>query len=490
MKIFIDHNNLKDFMNVKTLSERQIKWAMRLISFDFIIKHRIEKINLVDDSSKRFDYHDVNTKIIRLLLILQTKLRIVVFLHIQFSNMRAIIVALSAKISRIVFDENEISRSEVVIFVFISVLSKKRCECDELTQCVLRAIIAILSENEIFYENNFEFILNLIKILQEKNVFVQTRFKNIETSNKRQRNVFVKSDYILKNDFLKFRERYYVFEKKFLRIELLKRHHDDILTNHFEIKKTIELLNKKYHWSRMIKYVKFYIKTCDICQCTKTSKHFSYDNLQSFFLFHDSWQKIIMNFITNFSFNKRSNNIYNSVLVIINRYIKMTLYIFVTKKIIAIELTKIIFHQMMLKYDASKNVVSNKEFVFTSAYWTNICYHMKMKKRLNIVFHSQIDDQTKRQNQNLKHFLRMFCFEKQIEWVKFLFLIEFVYQNSVQFIIEYSFFFCMYDYNSEIRYESKDDIIMKEMFVVTKRVKELHEYKQKLIEKWQKAANA
>jgi hypothetical protein len=37
----------------------------------------------------------------------------------------------------------------------------------------------------------------------------------------------------------------------------------------------------------------------------------------------------------------------------------------------------------------------------------------------------------------------------------------------------------MYDYNSEIRYESKDDIIMKRMFVATKRVKELIEYKQK-----------
>jgi hypothetical protein len=41
----------------------------------------------------------------------------------------------------------------------------------------------------------------------------------------------------------------------------------------------------------------------------------------------------------------------------------------------------------------------------------------------------------------------------------------------------------MYDYNSEIRYESKDDIIMKEVLVVTKRVKEQHEYRQKLIEK-------
>jgi hypothetical protein len=172
MKVFIDHNNLKNFMNMKTLNERQIKWVMRLISFDFIIKHRLEKINLVNDSSKRFDYHDVNTKIIRFLFILQTKLRIVVFLYIQFSSVRAIIVALSAKISRIVSNESQISRSKIAIFAFISVLSEKRRECDELTQCVFRAIIAILSKNEIFYENNFKFILNFIKTLQKKNVFV------------------------------------------------------------------------------------------------------------------------------------------------------------------------------------------------------------------------------------------------------------------------------------------------------------------------------
>jgi hypothetical protein len=159
-------------MNVKTLNERQIKWTMRLINFDFIIKHRFEKINFVDDLSRRFDYHDVNTKIIRFLFILQTKFRIVVFLHIQFSNVRVIIVALFAKISRIVLNENKISKSKVAIFVFIFVLSEQRREYDELTQCVSRAIIAMLSKNEISYKNNFEFILNLIKILQKKNVFV------------------------------------------------------------------------------------------------------------------------------------------------------------------------------------------------------------------------------------------------------------------------------------------------------------------------------
>jgi hypothetical protein len=122
---------------------------------------------------------------------------------------------------------------------------------------------------------------------------------------------------------------------------LLKRHHDDILTDHFDVKKIIELFNKKYHWSRMIKYVKFYIKKCDVCQRTKTFKHFFYDDLQSFFLFQNSWQKIIMKFIINFSFNKRLNDVYDFVLVIINRYIKITFYIFVTKKITIVELTRL-----------------------------------------------------------------------------------------------------------------------------------------------------
>jgi hypothetical protein len=196
-----------------------------------------------------------------------------------------------------------------------------------------------------------------------------------------------------------------------------------------------------------------------------------------------------MNFITNLSSSKRSNDVYDCVLVIINRYIKMTFYISVTKKITIVELAEIIFDHVMFKYDVSKDVVSNKEFVFTSAYWANICYHMKMKRRLSIAFHSQTNEQIERQNQNLEHFLRVFCFEKQTKWVKYLFLTEFVYQNSVQFIIECNFFFCMYDYNSEIRYESKDDIIMSEVFVVTKRVRDLIEYRQKLIERWQKAAN-
>ncbi len=75
-----------------------------------------------------------------------------------------------------------------------------------------------------------------------------------------------------------------------------------------------------------------------------------------------------MNFITNLLSNKRSDVVYDAYLVIVNRYIKMTLYIFVTKKIIVAELTKIIFEHVILKFDVSKKVVFNKDSIFINVY--------------------------------------------------------------------------------------------------------------------------
>lgn len=374
-------------------------------------------------------------------------------LHIQFSCMRTTIVALKIKASI----ENKISRSKSASFVSITLFIDKRRRYDELTQCFSRTLVAFLTENETFHENNFEFILNLIKTLQKKNVFAQTCLKNINTFEKIQNEDDFISDYTWENEFLKYHDRYYILKEKFLRSKLFKRHHDDSFANHFDVEKIKKLLSRKYYWKKMIKNIKSYVDTCDICQRTKTLKHRSYDELQSFSLSQESWQKLTMNFITDFSFNKHFDSVYDVIFVIVDRYTKMIQYISITKKLIATNLIEIIFEKIVLKFDASKNIVFDKESIFINAYWFDICYHLKIKRRLNIVFHSQTDEQTKRQNQILKHYLRMFCFEKQINWVIFLSLIEYVYQNNVQSTIDCSSFYCMYDYNFEIRYEVEND---------------------------------
>ena len=103
---------------------------------------------------------------------------------------------------------------------------------------------------------------------------------------------------------------------------------------------------------------------------------------------------------------------------------------------------------------------------------------------MNTTFYFQIDDQTKRQNQTLKYFFRVYCNDEQINWIVLLSLTEFVYQNAVQSTLNKNSFFCMYDYNSKIRYEIENNFISKKMSTATERMKRLHEFRDELTQRW------
>ncbi len=74
VEVLIDHNNLKNFMNVWKLNEKQVKWIMRLLICNFEIAHRLEKINSINASSRWSDYKNENISANCLLLTLQRKL--------------------------------------------------------------------------------------------------------------------------------------------------------------------------------------------------------------------------------------------------------------------------------------------------------------------------------------------------------------------------------------------------------------------------------
>ncbi len=74
VEVLTDHNNLKSFMNVQKLNERQVRWIMRLSICNFEIAHRSEKINSINVSLRLSDYKNENIFANHLLLILQQKL--------------------------------------------------------------------------------------------------------------------------------------------------------------------------------------------------------------------------------------------------------------------------------------------------------------------------------------------------------------------------------------------------------------------------------
>ncbi len=192
---------------------------------------------------------------------------------------------------------------------------------------------------------------------------------------------------------IKYNKILYVSENLSVREELLKHHHDNFLTKHFDVDKISELLNCKYYWKSMIKNVKEYINTCDICQRVKMKHHLSYNKLKLLSQFTDFWKEITMNFITDLSSSKWKEVMYNLIFMIVDHYIKMMHYLFTKKTLTVVELTKLFFKKIALRYKISNDIIINKNNLFINVFWSEICFHMKIKWWLSIIFHLQTDDQ-------------------------------------------------------------------------------------------------
>ena len=69
-----------------------------------------------------------------------------------------------------------------------------------------------------------------------------------------------------------------------------------------------------------------------------------------------------MNFIINLSSSKRENIVYNAILVILVKCTKMIKYLSMIIKIEVAKLMKLFFEKIVLRFDISVDIFSNKNF--------------------------------------------------------------------------------------------------------------------------------
>jgi hypothetical protein len=225
---------------------------------------------------------------------------------------------------------------------------------------------------------------------------------------------------------------------------LLKQNHDDFHASHFDVKRTLELLKRKYYWFAMSQDVKKYVNACFACHRIKTIKHKSFEQLQSIFMLKKSRLKWIMNFIIDLSFNVSRRVAYDSILVLVNRYTKYARYIRARQDWIAVQLADAMIEKLFIKCEILEIIITDRENLFISKYWSTFCYHLKLALRYNIAFHSQTDDQTKRQNQTLEQYLRNYVNYQQNDWTSWLAFVEYAYNNSHHDSINMSSFQALY----------------------------------------------
>jgi uncharacterized membrane protein len=98
-------------------------------------------------------------------------------------------------------------------------------------------------------------------------------------------------------------------------------------------------------------------------------------------------QELTMDFIVDLPPSPFESKVYDSILVIVDRYTKIARYIPCNKTCTSVQLADLFVKEIVCKYGMPKGIVSDRGSVFTSAYWSSFCYETQVKRRLSTAFH-------------------------------------------------------------------------------------------------------
>ena len=215
-------------------------------------------------------------------------------------------------------------------------------------------------------------------------------------------------NYYAKNDILYRNDKFWMFVDVFLLIDLFKKIHEFRIFEHFEFNRIKNFFKRNYYWSKMRKTIRQYVRNCHECQWNKIFKNRQNDLLFFLIIFIQRWKNISMNFITKL-FNVHD---YNFICTIINRLNIKRHYVFCTieNENINVEIVVRIFVQYVFRiYDLFFSIKSNRNFQFMSLVWQTFCRILRIKCKLFIVFHSKINEQIEKINENIEKQLRQYC---------------------------------------------------------------------------------
>ena len=123
-------------------------------------------------------------------------------------------------------------------------------------------------------------------------------------------------------------------------------------------------------------------------------------------------------------------NSYDLILVIIDRLTKIVHYKLVKVTINTSGLAEVIIDVVVWHHGLPDSIISDRGAIFTSKFWSSLCYFLGIKRKLSTAFHPQTDGQTERQNSIIEAYLWAFVNFEQNDWSRLLPMAKFAYNNA------------------------------------------------------------
>ena len=224
---------------------------------------------------------------------------------------------------------------------------------------------------------------------------------------------------------------------------IIQSRHDSALAGHFGVAKTLELIRRDFSWPAMSRDVRSYVRGCDSCQRVKTAHHAPYGKLQPLDIPSRPWESISMDFITGLP----ESHAFDAILVVVDRLTKQAHFIPTTTNVDAPALAWLYLTHVVKLHGIADSIVSDRGSVFISSFWKALQDLLHTTLKFSTAYHPQTDGQTERVNAILENYLRHYCSYQQDDWVDYLPLAEFAYNNATHEGTRTSPFYANYGYH-------------------------------------------
>ncbi|MBW0533071.1 hypothetical protein O181_072786 [Austropuccinia psidii MF-1] len=158
----------------------------------------------------------------------------------------------------------------------------------------------------------------------------------------------------------------------------------------------------------MTQFIKDYVSSCQKCSRNKNIHHKNFGILKSLPIPNGPWICLSMDFITQLPLS----NSFDSILIIVDRFSKMVVFIPTMSSITSLDLAHLFIKNIFSKHGLPSRI------------------KLKISRDLSTAYHPEIDGQTERVNQILEQYLWMYFSYHQDDWNTWIPLAEFAYNNS------------------------------------------------------------
>ena len=178
-----------------------------------------------------------------------------------------------------------------------------------------------------------------------------------------------------------------------------------------------------------------------------------------------------MNFITKLPMSKG----HDSILVVCDRFSKMSHFVATTDKTTAEGLARLFRDNMWKLHGLPESVILDRGLQFAAELTKELNKMLGIETKLSMAYHPQTDGQTERTNQELEQYLRMYVNHRQNNWSEWLATAEFAFNNKVHTATKISPFKVNYEREPRMGFDIRKKGKNEKAEEFAKEMKERHE---------------